>query len=405
VEVRALLLLCFSIRPGWTGVISPFVKERVTAHGHVAILIELDKARPRDVVTLFRSEVQGVCRIWSAWTVPLVVHADADGACLEKLSASKLVLAVDTVPHGFVVAGDSFELSRYTTAAVLGSGIDSGNPEIREIVTQEACFCLNDGRPCCPDGSSRQIGEFAATRPDSRRSTEDSVYRFAKPEGPSVIDGRNIHLVAVRVTDAGNSMVSIASVLDALDWLATQPSLPGAVILSLETSEVSCGPCEGTNIANRALMAYFKKFRSHGVIVFTPFLGFKVRGSPACLGGAASFPASLEPPPLKVGLIPLGRIGGRIQELSRVSQESAPPGLHAATERVEEVTKIALSSYWVSSIPSPSTSTISLFSFLEIPEIPGANLRGMGYTLANAPTITIVHVPQVGSCSLPELVN
>lgn len=389
--------------------VPPSVVAEIARRGHAPLLVEIAKSGDSDIFNTFRAGLHGDCRVLSTWVPASVVHIDATSACLSRLKASPSVAEVELAPAAFVAAAaGSLPLPRYQRAAILGRGIDNAKTGIREVFRKEACFCSTGNDGCCPGGVSQQFGESAASAPRTAGpSTENTAFLAARPGHSTIIDGLNLELISIRIADSGGTHVSIASAIDALDWLVREDPLPGAVVLSFESEEVYCGPCEGKNIANRALATYLNLLRSRGVRLFAPDLGFRVRGAPACLPGVESFPASVPLPSLSADFKPLGAIAGSIASIERFASPFAPPeGWAAAEDLPPSVYRVQLAASTTPyGMDGRTISTLFSFSSFGITSL-FQNVRGSVYYLKRGESfIYVLHAPQASSCPIPELAN
>ena len=388
--------------------VPPSVVAEIARRGHAPILVEIAKSGDSDIFNSFRIALHGDCRVLSTWVPASVVHIDATPACLSRLKAFHYVAEVELAPGAFIAAAGSLPLPRYLRAAILGRGLDDANTGIREVFRREACFCSAENAGCCPGDVSQLFGESAASAPSAGGpSTENTAFLAARPGHSTIIDGMNLDLVAIRVAESGGTRVSIASAIDALDWLVRENPLPGAVVLSFESEEAFCGPCEGKNIANRTLAAYLNVLRSGGVRLFAPDMGFRIRGAPACFQGIERFPASIPLPVLRADLKPMGAIAGSIASIERFASPLAPPEGWAAAEGLppsvfrlqlaNSTTPYGVDGNRISTVHSFSTlSTNSLFQ----------NVRGpVYYSRHGDGFIYVLHAAQVSSCAIAELAN
>jgi hypothetical protein len=325
-----LLWLGLMLVSGTAATVSPAVLAEISARGHAPVLVEIAQKDGTDVLNDFRAERKGTCNILQSWALIRVMHIDATADCLEGLRKSASVNAVDLVGAGFLVAADSLAIPRYQRAAILGGGLADEPAELREVFRQEACFCINGRAGCCPGGVTQQVGELAAAGGLAGRTTETLAFGLARPGHSNIIDGANLSLLALRIAAPQAESVSMASVLDALHWLVVGKHEIGMVVLSFESDEVYCGPCEGRSVANRSMAAYIKRLRARGIRILAPDLGFQIRGAPSWLPGVERFPASVDLPGVSTELRSLGTIVGGVASVSTFESKAVLPKLSAS---------------------------------------------------------------------------
>ena len=392
---------------GAAATIPPSVLAEVAARGHASVLVELAQNDETDVLNDFRLERKGTCRILQSWRPVRVMHVDATAGCLDGIRGAVSVAAVELTGAGFVAAADSLTIPRYQRATILGAGLPEGRAELREVFRQEACFCTAGTGGCCPGGVTQQLGEQAAATTDSRRSTENLAFDAARPGHANIIDGTNIILSAIRIVAPHSESVSMVSVLDALNWLAQSTQPIGILVLSFESDEVYCGPCEARTVANRAMAAYFQLLRARGVRILAPDLGFRIRGAPACLPGVERFPASVDLPRFSAELKPLGRMAGAISSISTFTSATAPPaGWASGPGTPSKVVQLQFQRpATIVSTKEYTVPSVYVFHYFGA-EFLFQNARGLLYYLIQGSSyIYVLQHGQVSSCSLPELVN
>ena len=382
--------------------IPALVSSEVSSRGHASVLVELANKDNEDAQSKFHAGLNGACQILQSWPAVRVVHIDATPTCLDAVAASTSVVAVDLTGSAFLVAADSLTIPRYQRAAILGTGLFGSAPELREAFQQEVCFCATG---CCPGGTDRQFGELAATTAVTGRSTEGVALRAARPGHTNVIDGNNISLLSIRLASPLDSTVSMATILDAMNWLLVEKTPIGMVILSFESDEVFCGPCEGVNVANRAMASYISQLKAQGIRVLTPNLGYRIRGVPACLPGIETFPASLDLPVLSAEVKPIGYMASTISSITTFASALAPPIGWAVGEGIPlQVSKLELSRpVAFPSEPAHSVSSVYAFRNFSTEYLP-LTLRGMLYYIEKGPSpIYVLNLSQFSSCSFTEL--
>lgn len=394
--------LALLIFPCAAATLPGLVSSEVSSRGHASVLVELANKDNDDVLSKFRAGLDGACQILQSWPAVRVMHIDATPRCLDAVAASTSVVAVDLTGSAFLVAADSLTIPRYQRAAILGIGLFGTAPELREVFQQEACFCATG---CCSGGAARQFGELAATTPVTGRSTEGVALHAARPGHSNVIDGNNISLLSIRLASPLASTVSMATVLDALNWLLVEKAPIGMVVLSLESDEVFCGPCEGVNVANRAMASYVRQLKAQGIRVFAPNLGQRIRGVPACLPGVETFPASLDLPGLSGEVKPLGYIASGMSSITTFASALAPPAGWAVGDGIPlQVSQLELSK--PVTFPGETGHLVSsVYAFRNFgTEYLRLSVQGMLYHLTKGSIPTyVLHLSQVSSCSLSEL--
>jgi hypothetical protein len=388
--------------------VSPSVVAEISARGHAFVLVELGQKGQADVLNEFRLENKGICTIVKSWPLVRVMHVDATATCLASIRASASVTMVDLVGAGFIVAADSLAIPRYQRAAILGGGLPDRPEELREVFRQEACFCVTGLAGCCPGGVSQQLEQFAAARGGvTQRSTESLAFGVARQGHSNIIDGTNISLLAIRIAAPKAGSVSMAAVLDALNWLAAGDHDIGILVLSFESEEVYCGPCADRSVANRSMAAYLQLLRRRGIRIMAPDLGFQIRGAPACLPGVERFPASVDLPRLSTELLPLGTIVGAMSSISTFETKTALPALFAANPdlpdkviQIQFATPVSFAKLRDSPVSSANSfSSLSSDALFQL-------VRGSLYHWAqDTMSVYFLRSGQVSTCSMRELVS
>lgn len=159
-----------------------------------------------------------------------------------------------------ILGGDFAWYSGYTgagrTVALLDTGVDASHPDLAEHVVDEVCFCNSEELgPCCPDGTSFQVGPGAAAEADAENGHGTHLAGIITSDGSvaprGVAPGTN--LVVGRVLKGG----TFDDVVAALEWLAWEHPEIDAVNLSFGTLETYADNCDVgaseayiTNLAN-----------------------------------------------------------------------------------------------------------------------------------------------------------
>lgn len=152
------------------------------------------------------------------------------------------------------------------TVALIDSGVDSSHPDLAGVIEDEACFCVNaKGQPCCPNGTSRQLG-MGAARDDNGHGTH--IAGIIAGRGRTAPKGLapNAYIIAIRIADQDGSL-STGSMLDALDWLAVSHPDVQVVNMSLGTTATYAGSCDSASATTSSLAAAGLVLRKHGTVI------------------------------------------------------------------------------------------------------------------------------------------
>lgn len=173
------------------------------------------------------------------------------------------------------------------TVAVLDTGVDATHPDLRGVVTDEACFCVNaNNEPCCPNGTTQQMGPGAA-RDDNGHGTHLSGIIAGRGRVASKGLAPSAYVVAVKIADK-NGSTSTWAMLAALDWIATAQPNVQVVNMSLGTSATYQGHCDNASPVNRKLAAVAQVLKSRGALIVAAAgnAGQADRmAAPACISG------------------------------------------------------------------------------------------------------------------------
>lgn len=342
--------------------------------GSVAVLAEL-----RSGVEAGKSarEIGVDCSVNGVLEVAGVLRIAATPKCLDRLAGDERFSAIEGSPVGHAVLAKSIELVRHDLIAVVGSGL-SAEAESTARVRTQACF--GD----CPRGPDDAMTPYFG-------ATTEAVVQAAAVEGAGAIfDGRNTSIIAVRVAGDDGMTVAIGDALQALDWLLREQPTLTAIVLSFETDEAFCGPCEKRTVANRAIAAYLKIFTQRRVRVVTPDFGLVARGAPSCMNAVSRFPAAAILPRYLSPAKPFGINTIVVERLEFTSGESAAfPG-----PRTDIYGRSGTHNLGSTKVTSPGSLT-SNFLY--------RNVRGLLYTRGDIPSIRLFIRPQFSTCALDEL--
>ena len=130
------------------------------------------------------------------------------------------------------------------TVAVLDTGVDFRHKALKKARRAEACFCSDDAGGCCPNGGEEQGGKKSAADGHGHGTHVAGIIASRGKAGAPKGVAPRAKLVAIRVLDEeGSGFVSGA--LAGLDWLLTERPDVDVVNLSLGTTQLFKGICDG----------------------------------------------------------------------------------------------------------------------------------------------------------------
>lgn len=152
------------------------------------------------------------------------------------------------------------------TVAVIDTGIDASHPDLAGAIIDEACFCMNaGGQPCCPNGSTKQLG-MGSARDDNGHGTHLAGIIAGRGRVAPKGLAPGAYLVVIKIADK-NGSTSTWSMLAALDWLAA--SRPGVQVvnMSLGTALTYKGSCDSASSITASLASVAHILKSRGTIL------------------------------------------------------------------------------------------------------------------------------------------
>jgi subtilisin family serine protease len=221
------------------------------------------------------------------WTT-LGAQPDVESISLDEAAEIESIRAKTTSPAR-ALSIDKMGLSgKGVTIALVDTGVDTTHRDLSGVVIDEACFCLDaSGAPCCPDGSSMQVGTGSA-QDDNGHGTHLAgiIAGHGKTKGLAP----KAHIVSIKIASSTGS-TSVWSMLAALDWLATSRPNVQVVNMSLGTTATYTGACDTTSSVTSSLAAAGQTLTNRGVLLVAAAgnsgLTDKM-SAPACISGFLS---------------------------------------------------------------------------------------------------------------------
>ena len=191
---------------------------------------------------------------------PLVTAIDLDVGGSAALREAIPAAAVDQVQlAGYRGAG--------VTIAVIDSGIDRKHKSLKKAVRAEACFCATGGG-CCPNGSDRQRGRKSAGDAAGHGTHVAGILASRGRKAPKGVAPK-ADLVVAKVLDANNVFCCYSDVLAALDWIVSERPEVDVINMSLGTSALFKGKCDGKlGALSRSTATAVRALQQRGTMVF-----------------------------------------------------------------------------------------------------------------------------------------
>lgn len=180
--------------------------------------------------------------------------------------------------------------------AVIDSGIDTDHVDLQSRLVDQQCFCSNSSGlgGCCPNGQATQSG-FGAAEDGHGHGT--NVTGIIVGQGNVAPRGAvpAAELVLVKVLDSNNSFCCSSDVVAAMDWVVTNHPDVDAVNLSVGTSSMFAGDCDGSASFTQAMSVAVNNLIAKGAVV-TSSSGNQGNSNgmsaPACVQNALSVGAT-----------------------------------------------------------------------------------------------------------------
>jgi subtilisin family serine protease len=197
---------------------------------------------------------------WAALAAdPDVAKVDLDE------SAQVAMTTVNAVVHSVEVQTLGLT-GKGVTVAVIDTGIDSSHPDLAGAIIDEACFCVDaTGRPCCPNGTSRQFGPGSAKDEHGHGTHLAGIIAGRGRVAPRGL-APDASLISIKVAGASGS-TSTSSILAALDWLMTSRPDVRVVNISLATSTTYTGSCDSATSVTSAFATAARNLKNRGAVV------------------------------------------------------------------------------------------------------------------------------------------
>jgi len=184
------------------------------------------------------------------------------------------------------------------TIAVLDTGVDTGHPNFKGRIQNEACFADaswgNDNIGNCPDGSNFQVGPGAAEENESNHGSHVTgiIASNGSVGGVGVAPDASIVSIKVMYGPNAGSFSSTTQILDGLQYIIDSPELGVKIInMSLGTFALYKGDCDQSTSWNMLLADAINTLRNSGVLSFVSAGNqgsTSKMGSPACLSNVIS---------------------------------------------------------------------------------------------------------------------
>ena len=244
----------------------------------------LDETRGRvtrayQTIPAFAAEV--TAQGWAALANdPEVTKVDLDeAAVVASTSAGSVVGAAEVQTLGLTGKG--------VTVAVIDTGIDSTHPDLQGAIVDEACFCVDaSGKPCCPNGGSKEFGVGSA-RDEFGHGTHLAGIIAGRGRVAPLGFAPDARIISIKVAGP-NGSTSTSSILAALDWLMTAHAEARVVNISMATTTAYAGTCDAASSVNTSFASAGRSLKGRGTVIVAAAgnagLTDKM-GAPACVSG------------------------------------------------------------------------------------------------------------------------
>jgi subtilisin family serine protease len=173
------------------------------------------------------------------------------------------------------------------TVAVLDSGVDETHPDLASSLVAEHCFVVPNG---CPNGSAEQDGPGSA-RDDNGHGTNVAGIIASDGTISPVGVAPDASLVAVRVLESTGRFQTSSQVISALNWIALNHPEVRVVNMSLGTTQLFAGTCDGASAGTLAFASVVSTLRARGVTVVASSgnsASASTMAAPACISGVVA---------------------------------------------------------------------------------------------------------------------
>jgi subtilisin family serine protease len=218
---------------------------------------------------------------------------------LRRLSSDPEVSRIDLDTGGRATDNESLPLiggdiahsqgltGKGVTVAVLDSGVDETHPDLASSLVAEHCFVVPNG---CPNGSAEQDCPGSA-RDDNGHGT--NVAGIIASDGTISPVGvvPDASLVAVRVLESTGRFQTSSQVISALNWIALNHPEVRVVNMSLGTTQLFAGTCDGASAVTLAFASVVSTLRARGVTVVASSgnsASASTMAAPACISGVVA---------------------------------------------------------------------------------------------------------------------
>lgn len=188
---------------------------------------------------------------------PDVAKVDLDiGGRITLAESAALIRATDAHESGFTGQG--------VTVAVLDTGADRSHRDLGDSIVDEHCFCQPN---CCPNGSGEQAGAGSAQDDNGHGTNVTGIITGNGSVAPRGV-APDASIVSIKVIARDGSFSSTAQILSGLDYvMRTRPDVK-VVNLSLGTTSLFPGTCDGAASFTTAFASAFNALKGRGVSVF-----------------------------------------------------------------------------------------------------------------------------------------
>ncbi|WP_394828441.1 S8 family peptidase [Pendulispora albinea] len=203
---------------------------------------------------------------------PNVERVDIDGRMQANLAQSLPLVKADKA-HAAGYKGKGQKV------VVIDTGVASNHPMLKGKVVDEACFCVDQGNGCCPNGQETQSGPGASADDQGHGSHVSGIVAGVAPEAS---------LVGVKVLSA-RGWGDDSSIISALDWALEHHPDAAAINMSLgDPSQQYATDCDSSH---RSYATVIDNLRAKGVITVAAS-GNEASSTgisaPSCVGNAFS---------------------------------------------------------------------------------------------------------------------